>query len=451
MIKIILSFALALFVIGCDDEQKESYIQGDMKPVLESFVLMNVDENITQATNKEIGVIPIKSFGGGGIYKFELSGTGADDIVIQDDGAIYPADTTVFDCTNQGVYNLKVKAYNDYGASNVARLYLQINCLDAPVINEEFFEMTKGESIQNQVLSFKRKGALNTNATITDTLLYKADSSFIAYGKSYQGISVTNDGLISIDSCSLWSDEVRLFVKSINNANKISPYSVIHVKVNNVVDYDPCSDQPNNPENPDNPDNSMPIFSDDELIKKSGVIDDTYPWNFQMNINNEVIKVIRTEVYSDSGNIYFDGFTFSKNTLGVAEIRMKKYAIGDYYLNVSGDNGTNFDFTVETKRDDIVEPDAYELTSPYYTNAIEVSGDVDTIRYDETQQFYGQTINIDSTGFEMEVEFLDERQNVIATQIGSSVSFQVGQKTIYYFKIKSNDGNIGIYSISFTN
>ena len=446
MIKIIVSIWVVFLFFGCDDTQEQSYIQGEKKPTLESFVIMNVDENITQAKNSFIGSIPVESFGAGAIDRFEASGTGSKSLLFLQSGAIYPADGGVFGCTKQGVYDLKVKAYNNYGASNPARLYLQVNCLDVPLPYDKKITLNQGEN-RNDSLSFKRKGA-TPSETIKDVMLYSADGTFLPLGKSVEGINIDQYGAISINSCQLSKQKYNFLVKAINSQGKISPFGHLDIVIN-PVDYNPCDNQdpyipPTNPNDPDNPDGSLPVYSDDDPIYKGGVIDDTYPWSYAMNLSQDKIKTLNVVV--NSGYIYVDGMLFD-----TSKVLLKRYAQGYHTANISGENGSSYNVEITTKYDDVPESGYYELQTNMYNNAIETTDDVDTFRYDATSQNLGTNVVIASTDGDLffKAELLDENMNQLDINSGNNVEFDVSQKAIYYIKISSLNSTIGGYGITF--
>ena len=426
MVKILFSLLAVFIFFGCDDGDENSYVSGDLKPKLASEYVVSIDENITTQQKPQIGVIPVESFGGSGIYKFELEVSGSSKITIDSNGIIYPVDGITFDCGEE--YNIAVKAKNDYGYSNTLNLFLQVSCADQPFIEDKYINLTWGESL-NDNFTFKRYG--DANATIKDIIMY--DEKFNPLGDRYGGIILDNDGGIYIDSCSMGARKYNLFVRALNSEDKISTYSKFIVNIEDVDNS--CNDF-----------DSDPVYENTESVYLNGTLDyDGDNYNFVLILNQEEIWSVTATF--DGQELFFNGMRLESG-----ERRYRKMDAGSNNLYFSGSKG-KFIADLIKKYDDIGSDmnnffEVISNTNKIY-NALEYPGDMDMFFYNMNTNFNGFSVTVRCSDV-CDVVMQDKNYNSFydgQNQLVHSKTFSQDEEI--FILIQSSSKNILTYEIDF--
>ena len=201
----------------------------DTVPVLEDSTA-DIAENISPSSI--VGNLNINSIGDTNITAISLSGVGAENFNIANDGTITIAPGVSLDYENKEIYTLEAVATNKAGDS--ASIPLSINITD--VIDTVAI-------LKNTTMSVSE----DTNKTILGTLIINSigDSNITAISLSGDGVEnfhVANDGLITVSSGVSLDYETKkvynLTAIATNKAGKSSSVILI-INILNVVDIAP--------------------------------------------------------------------------------------------------------------------------------------------------------------------------------------------------------------------
>lgn len=435
----------ALLFVGCGDSTNDNeYIEGDMKPSLSNVMLYNFDENITQSNNKQIGKVFINDEGGSKITDYEIEGSGSSLFYVKDNFFYLKDGISSLDCKNNYLYNLTLRAQNNYGKSNFSKLYMQVNCLENPSLDDIYIDFSDPSNNRFDI-NFKRKGSSGSD-TIQSIGLYDAEN-FSYLGTYYNDIELKKeyDGWKIIIHCygSRDTEKMHYLLRAVNDKDLKSPFVNLEIYRHKME----CSDYSyNNDDYPnDVNDPNVPTFSGDNFgfggnIDYNGDID-----AFRFNVATTGVIGSFSVSTSDSIDITVNqSYTYTTNSQSIpVEIKQP-----DNTLSVSAYNqNVNYYLSYNAKTDN---EDGYLLNVQNYTyyGAIDFGGDSDTVYINAPSS--GQIIieAIDSAD-SFNATLYDSNGNNLGSQSGSYINLPINNAGSYYITIDSPI-DIGVYSLTLT-
>ena len=439
---IFLLFATLLFV-GCEDSNEDySYIEGDLKPSLEETMVYHFDENLTGANNKAIGKVYIDHEGGSKITDYELKGAGSSLFYIKDNLFYLKDGIASLDCENDYLYNLTLQAQNNYGKSNTAKVYMQVNCLKNPSLHDMHVYHYTPEN-NEFTIDFVRKG-LGYTGSISSAGLYSLNN--LAYlGTDFDGIHLRQGSQgwkIKLD-CRGEEQKSHYLLRVVNDKNLRSPYVNLEIHRYRMD----CPNYDNGGGNGDDYPNSLydsntPNFIADPSFSFSGNIDymdDKDVIKFD-TLSSGMIGVFNISA-SDTINLKFNQFVqYTVEGSGSVPVKISQQNNNIEISSPADHASYNVNFGNKSDNEDGL---SINTQNTIYYGAIDNQTDYDTVYI----SYASGRVLIDAMDNNSTFEVLMFRQSgtVIDSNVGSHIELSLTTETSY-ITISSQTG-IGVYSV----
>jgi hypothetical protein len=308
----------------------------DEEPVLIPTTL-SVDENSPKET--VVGNVGIFSHGSEAIVSFTLTGTNSDWFGIDSSGKITVTDLAKLDFEVKKVFNLKVKASNIYGDSNIVDLMINVNNVpdSPPVISSSTFYVDENSPVETFV------GQLNINDDGSPI------TSITLSGNGAENFKVYNNGTIVVaEGAELDYESKSSYYLSAKVANIFGESNTVNVRIylSNIKDTAPVLQ-----------DTHFSIHKKTPANKTIGAI-----------IVNSAMHCDITE-YVSGDNSVFDVKDNGEVYTKTAVTEGNNYTVNVYAKSLCGDSNT-ISLTIDTQNRIIGQID-----TGGYTHAVALSSD----------------------------------------------------------------------------